>query len=74
MARAEALYPVTIGPKTIGGARTEVIAPQGAPPRNRERVLINLHGGGFIWGERNGARSESIPIAVVGKITVITVA
>ncbi len=43
-------------------------------PRNRERVLIKLHGGGFIWGEGNGARSESIPIAGVGKVTVMTVA
>jgi epsilon-lactone hydrolase len=75
VARAEQLYPVTIEPKIIGGVRTEVITPKdGVAPRNRERVLINLHGGGFIWGEGNGARSESIPIAGVGKITVITVA
>jgi acetyl esterase/lipase len=75
VARAEELYPVTIEPKILGGVRTEVIAPKdGVAPRNRERVLINLHGGGFIWGEGNGARSESVPIAGVGKITVITVA
>ena len=75
VARAETLYPVNIEPKLIGGVRAEVITPRaGIAPKNRGRVLINLHGGGFLWGEGNGARTESIPIAGVGKITVITVA
>jgi epsilon-lactone hydrolase len=75
VARAKILYPVNIEPKLIGGVRTEVITPKaGVTPENRTRVLINLHGGGFIWGEGNGARSESIPIAGLGRITVVTVA
>jgi acetyl esterase/lipase len=75
VARAKVLYPVNIEPKVIGGVRTEVITPKaGVTPGNRDRVLINLHGGGFIWGEGNGARSESIPIAGLGRITVVTVA
>lgn len=75
VARAEALYPVTIEEKNIGGVRTQVITPKaGVAPENHDRVLINLHGGGFIWGEGNGARAESIPIAGLGRITVITVA
>ena len=75
VARAKTLYPVDIEPRVIGGVRTEVITPRaGVAPRNRTRVLINLHGGGFVWGEGNGARAESIPIAGTGKITVITVA
>ena len=73
--RAKVLYPVNIEEKTIGGVRTQVITPKaGIAPENRDRVLINLHGGGFIWGEGNGARAESIPIAGLGRITVITVA
>lgn len=75
VARARELWPVTIEPKVIGGVRVQVITPKsGIAPRNRARVLINLHGGGFLWGEGNGARSESIPIAGVGQIKVITVA
>jgi epsilon-lactone hydrolase len=73
--RAKILYPVDIEPKVIGGVRTEVITPKaGVTPRNRARVLINLHGGGFRWGEGNGAKTESIPIAGLGRITVIAVA
>jgi epsilon-lactone hydrolase len=75
VARAKILYPVNIEPKVIGGVRTEVITPKaGVTPENRTRVLVNLHAGGFIWGEGNGARSESIPIAGLGRITVVTVA
>ncbi|MGO9802087.1 MAG: alpha/beta hydrolase [Steroidobacteraceae bacterium] len=75
VARAEALYPVNIVARVIGGVRTQVITPKaGIAPANRDRVLINLHGGGFIWGEGNGARAESIPIAGLGRITVVTVA
>jgi monoterpene epsilon-lactone hydrolase len=73
--RAKVLYPVNIEEKVIGGVRTQVITPKaGIAPENRDRVLINLHGGGFIWGEGSGARAESIPIAGIGRITVITVA
>jgi epsilon-lactone hydrolase len=75
VARAEELYPVNIEPRVIGGVRTRVITPKaGVTAQNRGRVLINLHGGGFIWGEGNGALTESVPIAGLGRITVITVA
>ena len=75
VARAETLYPVSIEPRVIGGVRTRVVTPKsGVAPQNRGRILINLHGGGFKWGEGNGALTESIPIAGVGKITVVTIA
>jgi epsilon-lactone hydrolase len=75
VARAKVLYPVSIEPRVIGGVHVQVVTPRdGVSARNRQRVLINLHGGGFLWGEGNGARVESIPIAGLGKITVITVA
>ncbi len=75
VARARVLYPVNIEERVIAGVRTQVVTPRtGIAPENRDRVLINLHGGGFIWGEGNGARAESIPIAGLGRITVITVA
>jgi acetyl esterase/lipase len=75
VARAQQLWPATIEPQVIGGVHVQVITPKsGVAPQNRTRVLINLHGGGFVWGEGNGARAESIPIAGVGRITVVTVA
>ncbi len=74
-ARAKELYPVDIKPQVIAGVRTEVITPKGGVTKqNRNRVLINLHGGAFLWGEGAGGEEESVPIASVGQITVITVA
>lgn len=73
--RMKTIYAVNISSENIGGVRTEVVTPkEGVSPRNRRRVLINLHGGAFLWGEGSGGEIESIPIASVGKITVITVA
>jgi len=43
------------------------------PARNRDRVLINLHGGGFFSGAGNHALIESIPLAGLGKFKVVTV-
>jgi epsilon-lactone hydrolase len=75
VARAQVLYPVDMESRVIGGVRTLVVTPKsGVAAKNRTRVLINLHGGGFIWGEGNGAKTESIPIAGLGRITVIAVA
>jgi epsilon-lactone hydrolase len=75
VARAEALWPVDIEQRVLGGVHVQVVTPKaGIAPENRARVLINLHGGGFIWGEGNGARAESIPIAGEGRITVVSVA
>jgi epsilon-lactone hydrolase len=73
--RAAEIYPVRIETKWFGKVKTEVITPkQGVADKERERVLINLHGGAFLWGEGSGGEIESIPIASVGRITVITIA
>jgi epsilon-lactone hydrolase len=67
-------YPVTITPREIGGVYTEVFAPAaGVAPRNKRRVLINLHGGGFLEGSRSISHIESIPIAALVKVKVISV-
>ena len=67
-------FTVDIKSETIGGVKTDVVTPTlGIPPTNKARVLINLHGGGFMWGAHSGGLVESIPIASIGKIKVITV-
>ncbi len=67
-------YPVNVEHKTIAGIYTDVVTPKdGVAPKNRNRVLLNVHGGGFISGARTAALVESIPIASVEKIKVITI-
>ena len=72
--RMKKLYPVKLSTQTIAGVGADVAEPTGGiSPANRNRVLINLHGGGFLWGARSGALVEAIPVAAVGKIKVIGV-
>jgi epsilon-lactone hydrolase len=73
-ARLQKLYPVTTHPGRIAGVGTDVVLPaHGVAPENRHRVLLNLHGGAFLWGAHSGALVESIPIASIGRIEVISV-
>src|SRR5271165_2541794 len=72
--KQKARYPVDVQPATIAGVPTLVIVPKaGIAPRNQHRVLINLHGGGFSVCAPTCGIIESIPIAGLGKIKVVTV-
>ena len=72
--RMKKLYPVQIATQKFDGVAADVVTPKGGiDPRKAKRVLINLHGGAFLWGAGSGGLVEAIPIASVGKIKVITV-
>jgi acetyl esterase/lipase len=74
IARYRARYKVTIEPKTIAGVPVEIISPiEGVSGPNRNCVLINLHGGSFMYGARWGGEVESIPIAAIGKVKIVSV-
>lgn len=74
LARWRKVYRLNIAPEVIGGVQTDVVRPaDGVAPENHNRVLINLHGGGFFAGARFGGQAESAPLAGLGRITVITV-
>lgn len=58
----------------LGGVPVYDYAPQsGIAKQNRQRVLINLHGGGFSGCFPGCAELESIPIATLGRIRVVSV-
>lgn len=68
---ARARYAVHIRTTAIGGIRAEIVTPgDGIAAENKGRVLINLHGGGFIAGSHARALLEAVPVAAIGKITV----
>lgn len=70
-AEAKRLYPANVEPTSIAGVHTDIITPLTMPDANRKRVLINLHGGGFI--SDSGSLIEGIPIANLTKIKVVSV-
>ncbi|MGB8259948.1 MAG: alpha/beta hydrolase [Terracidiphilus sp.] len=55
----------------IAGVPVRIVTPDGLPEANRDKVLLNLHGGGF--NSDSGSYTESIPIASFTKIKVVAV-
>ncbi|MFK7733508.1 MAG: alpha/beta hydrolase, partial [Pseudomonadales bacterium] len=71
---ARSLYPVTQRVEEIAGVYTEVFEPAaGIAADKQNKVLINLHGGGFSMGARTEGRLESIPVAAVSGLRVISI-
>ncbi len=67
----EALYPVDVQSSTIAGVPVRVIVPREIPAGHRDRVLINLHGGGF--NSDSGSLTESVPVASLSGTRTIAV-
>jgi epsilon-lactone hydrolase len=64
-------YPVNIADDKIAGVPVRIVTPLTIPPDKQDRVLINLHGGGFNadWG----STIETIPIANLTQTKVVAV-
>jgi len=73
-ARQNALFPHTRADTRIAGVHVYDYTPKsGISAANRERVLIDLHGGGFSGCWPGCAELESMPIASIGQIRVVSV-
>ena len=70
-AEARRLFPVNLQETSTGGIRTDILTPLETPDVNRNRVLINLHGGGF--NSDSGSLIEGVPICNLAKIKVVSV-
>jgi acetyl esterase/lipase len=72
--KAQQRYAVQVERDVIGGVPVSIVKPANATPtKNRQRILINLHGGFFTVGAGMGGLVESIPIAANLGITVVSV-
>lgn len=65
------VYPANVELATIAGVPVSVVTPLVIPPGKKDRVLINLHGGGFT--SDSGSLAESFPIANLTETKVISV-
>jgi epsilon-lactone hydrolase len=70
-AEARKLFPVNVKEETLGGVRCEIITPFSTPAAKRDRVLINIPGGGFVTD--SGSLVEGIPITYLTKTEVVSV-
>ena len=68
-----AKHPVEITHEDIAGIYTEVFVPKaGIADANKSRLLISIHGGGFVVGARYFSHTEAMQVADVGGYRVIS--
>src|SRR6185437_2466002 len=70
-AEFRAIYPVKVDEGIIAGVPVKTITPLTIPGSKRDRVLINVHGGGF--NSDSGSLTETVPIANLTQTKVIAV-
>ncbi len=74
IARDYEVFAVEKKDQKIGGVHAYVYTPKaGVSARNKDQVLINLHGGGFSGCWPGCAELESIPVSALGRIQVVSV-
>lgn len=74
IARDYELFAVDRKDEKVGGVHVYDYTPKsGVSVRNKDRVLINLHGGGFSGCWPGCAELESIPVSALGQIEVVSV-
>lgn len=68
------IFPSSVEETMIDGVRTYVVTPDaGVASGNENRVLINAHMGGFMFGSAYGGQLEAVPLAGYGGVKVIAV-
>ncbi|MGX7704222.1 alpha/beta hydrolase [Methylobacterium sp. Gmos1] len=59
-------------PEVIGGVKAWIIAPKVVPERNRHRLLVHIHGGGYVYNPGEAGTLEAVLMAAFGGFTVIS--
>jgi epsilon-lactone hydrolase len=57
----------------IAGVHCFIVTPNKIPPENRRRILLHVHGGGYVFGPGEAALPEAIMMAGFGGFKVISV-
>lgn len=66
-------YGVRVARQVIGGVDCFVLTPEDVPAGNRQRLLVHLHGGGYVAGAGNVGTFEGIMMAGYARTQVVTV-
>jgi epsilon-lactone hydrolase len=76
---AKALQPVkqkfhvSVQEERIAGVRVYRVKPQAIAPENRNRILVHVHGGAYVFFGGEAAAAEAVYMANFGKIEVVSV-
>ena len=62
---------VTMTPMMIGGVKAFVFRPRTMPEAHRNQLIINVHGGGYVYGPGESGTAEAMLMAAYGGYEVI---
>ncbi len=66
-------FDVTVTPKNLAGVKCYIVEANNLPDRNRNRLLVHVHGGGYVLGPGLAATREAILLAGFGRFKVISI-
>ncbi len=73
LAQLSSLFPVNIQSELTGGVKTYIVTPKTVSEENMNRILVHLHGGGYVFNGGETGLGEAILMAFHGKIKVVSV-
>jgi epsilon-lactone hydrolase len=63
---------VTMEATEIGGVKAFILSPREIPPANRNRLLVHVHGGGYVYNPGEAGTGEATLMAAYGGFKVIS--
>src|SRR5262249_61441563 len=64
---------VTVTPTVSGGVNAFVVTPESVAEANRDRLLVHVHGGGYVLFPGESGTREAILMAGYGRMKVISI-
>src|SRR5262249_58813052 len=64
---------VTVTPTVIGGVNAFVVTPESVAEQNRDRLLVHVHGGGYVLAPGEAGTREAILMAGYGRMKVVSI-
>ena len=64
---------IKVEPLTIGGVKAYMVTPENIPPENRNRLLVHVHGGCYVFSPGEAGTREAIFMAGFGRFKIISV-
>lgn len=73
LAQARTVLGVTIEPTTIGGVKAFILTPREVPDAHKNQLVLNFHGGGYIFGHGEAGTAEAMLMAAFGGYKVLAI-
>ena len=64
---------VTLEPTVIGGVKAFIVTPKDIPPANRNRLLVHVHGGAYVYDPGEAGTDEATLMAGYGGFKVVSI-